>query len=112
MKNDQPPNRQNYEISKNRPARGGFCVDTCKRAMLNKRREMFWHKHDEKSFLEVAIAFILVGAAIFAYGFVGWLINVAQSQTIMALPSAKIVGGVVIMALGYIHLELDLLRRK
>lgn len=73
---------------------------------------MFFHKREDKSFVAVALAFILVGAAIFAFGVMSWLINTMQEQTIVAMPSAKVIGGLVVMALGYIQLELGLLRSK
>lgn len=69
-------------------------------------------KHQDKTFVGVAISFILVGAAIFAFGLVGWLVNSMLDQTVNALPSMKIIGGLVVMALGYIQLELGLLRSK
>jgi len=73
---------------------------------------MFFRNHDQKSFMGVAMATILIGAAVFAFGVVCWIANIGVGQTIFALPSAKIIGGLVIMSLGYIQLELELLRRK
>lgn len=69
-------------------------------------------KHQDKTFVGVAISFILVGAAIFAFGLVGWLVNSMAEMTIMAFPSIKVMGGLVVMALGYIQLEIGLLRTK
>ncbi len=73
---------------------------------------MFFHKREEKSFLAVALAIILAGAVIFAFGVVGWLINVGQASNIIALPGLKVIGGLIVISLGYIQLELSLLRRK
>ncbi len=73
---------------------------------------MFFHRREEKSFVGVALLMILFGAAIFAYGAVGWLVNVTEQELIIATPSQKIIGGLVVISLGYIQLELSLLRRK
>lgn len=73
---------------------------------------MFFRKHEDKTFVGVAVAFILAGAAIFTFGLVGWLVNSMLSETINAIPSVKIIGGLVVMALGYIQLELGILRNK
>jgi ABC-type transport system involved in cytochrome bd biosynthesis fused ATPase/permease subunit len=72
---------------------------------------MFWKRQD-KSFVAVALSVIFIGAAIFAFGVSGWLINFAQEETIVAFPSIKVMGGLIIMSLGYIQLELGLLRNK
>ncbi len=73
---------------------------------------MFFHRREDKSFVAVALTFILIGAAIFAFGLVSWLINTMQQETLIALPSVKIIGGLIVMSLGYIQLELGLLRNK
>jgi hypothetical protein len=72
---------------------------------------MFWRKQD-KSYVAVAVAVILFGAAVFAFGMASWLINLAQQQTVVPFPSIKIMGGLIIMSLGYIQLELGLLRNR
>lgn len=71
---------------------------------------MFPKNPKEISFFGVAILVLLAGAAIFAYGVVAWLFNVYQ-DTGFAIPSLKIIGGLVVMSLGYIQLEIELLRR-
>lgn len=73
---------------------------------------MFFHRREERSFLGVALMMIMFGAAIFAYGVVGWLTNVSQQEIIIATPAQKIIGGLIVISLGYIQLELSLLRRK
>lgn len=73
---------------------------------------MFFSKHDDKSFVAVAVMFILFGAGIFTFGLISWLVNTTEAVTLIAFPSIKVMGGLVIMALGYIQLELGLLRRK
>ena len=73
---------------------------------------MFFHRREEKSFVGVALLMILFGAAIFAYGAVGWLVNVTEQELIIATPSQKIIGGLVVISLGYIQLELSLLRHR
>ncbi|HSX41850.1 MAG TPA: hypothetical protein VLE93_00700 [Candidatus Saccharimonadales bacterium] len=73
---------------------------------------MFFGQRESKSFMGVAMLFIFLGIIIFVFGALGWLINSSQQLTIMNEPSAKVMGGLIIMALGYIQLELGLLRRK
>ncbi len=73
---------------------------------------MFFHKREDKSFVAVALGMIMVGAAIVAFGVVGWLVNVSQSEVVIVFPSMKVIGGLVITSLGYIQLELGLLRNK
>lgn len=73
---------------------------------------MFFRKREDKSFVAVALTMILLGAGIVAFGIVGWLTNVTAEETIIAFPSLKVIGGLVIISLGYIQLELGLLRNK
>jgi len=73
---------------------------------------MFFHKREDKSFVAVAMTMILIGAAIVAFGLVGWLVNVSNSEVVIVFPSVKVIGGFIIIALGYIQLELGLLRKK
>lgn len=73
---------------------------------------MFFHKREDKSFVAVAMTMIMIGAAIVAFGLVGWLVNVSNSEVVIVFPSVKIIGGFIIVALGYIQLELGLLRNK
>lgn len=69
-------------------------------------------KREEKSFVAVAMMMIMIGAAIVSFGVVGWLVNISASENIIAFPSLKVMGGLVIVSLGYIQLELGLLRKK
>lgn len=73
---------------------------------------MLFGKRKDKSFMAVAIMMILAGVVIFVFGVLGWWVNVAAEETLIAFPSLKVMGGLVIMALGYIQLELGLLRDK
>jgi len=72
----------------------------------------FGKKHQDKSYVAVALTVIFMGAAVFAFGISGWLINWTNNEVIVAIPSMKVLGGIVIMSLGYIQLELGLLRSK
>lgn len=72
----------------------------------------FGKKHEDKSYVAVAMTVIFMGAAVFAFGISGWLINWTNNEVIVAIPSMKVLGGIVIMSLGYIQLELGLLRSK
>ena len=63
------------------------------------------------AFYGVALAAILFGAALMAYGIVGWFGNTFEwFDRAFAMPSLKVIGGAVIIILGYIHLELELMR--
>ncbi|MFA6423236.1 MAG: hypothetical protein WCW17_02160 [Patescibacteria group bacterium] len=73
---------------------------------------MLFSPKQKRSFLPVAIMVILIGAGIFAYGFMIWLVNMIGNQNFFSFPSLKIIGGLVIMSLGYIQLELEMLRQK
>jgi len=72
---------------------------------------MFNKNRKNVSFFGVGIALILSGAFILSIGSVMWLFNVYGNSG-FAMPSAKVIGGLVIMALGYIQLELEWIRTK
>lgn len=60
-------------------------------------------------FRGVALALILFGAIILGGGFAEWVLNIGQGFEFFA-PSLKMIGGTLILGLGYIQLELELLR--
>ena len=60
-------------------------------------------------FQGVAMATIILGAAFFTFGGIEWICNFF-GQYGFANPSAKMIGGAVVTSLGYIHLELELMR--
>ncbi len=62
-------------------------------------------------FYSVALATIVSGAAIAAIGFAFWILNVFKDYSFF-MPSEKVIGGAIICALGYIVLELELIRGK
>jgi len=74
---------------------------------------MIFRKFDNHKpyFQSVAIATLLVGAAILALGIVELLLNIGGNANYSA-PMFKIVGGLIVTSLGYIHLELEMLRIK
>lgn len=61
-------------------------------------------------FYGVALAFIIFGSAIVAIGIVEWIVNLYSTNNPFLAPSFKVIAGVIVTALGYIHLELELLR--
>jgi len=69
-------------------------------------------KKKAATFFGVAILMILIGASLFAIGGVSWAVNSYYNTTVVSIPSIKIMGGLVTMALGYIILELELIRKK
>ena len=73
---------------------------------------MLFGKREDKSFMAVAIAMIVAGVAIFVFGALGWWVNVSANETLIVFPSMKVIGGLIVMGLGYIQLELGLLRHK
>jgi hypothetical protein len=54
---------------------------------------------------------IVLGAGVFAYGIVTWLFNYIAG-TAFNVPSEKFMGGLIILGIGYIILEIELLRKK
>ena len=60
-------------------------------------------------FYSVAMALIVIGAAFVAIGGVEWILNELGTMS-FSFPAVKIIGGLVVAALGYIHLELELIR--
>jgi len=67
---------------------------------------------EKKSYTGVALAIIIVGVAIAVYGLVAWLYNSSTQCACVYFPASKVMGGITILALGYILLELELLRKK
>lgn len=74
---------------------------------------MWSKKFDSRKpyFQSVAIATLLCGAAILALGLTELAFNLWGGRDFWA-PSVKIMGGLAVLSLGYIHLELELLRIK
>jgi hypothetical protein len=64
-----------------------------------------------KPFYGVALFFIIAGATIFAVSCVSILYSVYGEGAIMTSPVMKSIGGLIVMALGYIQLELELMRK-
>lgn len=62
-------------------------------------------------FFGVSILLILAGIILFSLGSVMWLFNYFGDTTFNA-PTLKIMGGLIILALGYVVLELELIRKK
>ena len=60
-------------------------------------------------FWSVAMALIVSGSGLLAFGGIEWLSNIFLDFN-FATPSSKIIGGLIVIALGYIQLELELIR--
>ena len=69
----------------------------------------FKRDRPKQQFMGVAIATLLVGAIIIALGVVELGFNF-WGTTAYSVPTYKIIGGLIVMSLGYIHLELEMLR--
>lgn len=63
------------------------------------------------SFFGVGVLLVFFGAAIFSIGLVMWLFNYFGS-TVFSAPSQKVIGGLMVLGLGYILLDLEFLRKK
>ena len=75
---------------------------------------MFWNKKNrqDRSYVSVATTFIIIGAIVFTFGAVSWLVNIGAGQEVVNAPAVKLIGGLIVMSLGYIQLELGLIREK
>ena len=69
------------------------------------------HSRNEPYFWGVALAVIVVGSGIFAVGCVEWLENFLISAGFHT-PAYKIFAGLIVIALGYITMELELIRTQ
>jgi hypothetical protein len=72
---------------------------------------IFSRRPNGRTFLGVGIALILVGSAITAVSGVEWA-SMMFHYGQYGWPAAKLVGGLIVLALGYIVLELELIRLK
>ncbi len=72
---------------------------------------MFSRDPNKVSFLGVAMFLILAGATIFAIGAVTWLFNYFGTTT-FNIPSQKVIGGLIILGIGYIALEIEFIRQR
>lgn len=70
------------------------------------------NERQPRSFLGISIALILMGAAIFATSAAAWFYNYFTDSSILYYPSTKAMGGLIILALGYIIFELELIRKQ
>ena len=75
---------------------------------------MFTKRDYEKvSFMGVGMAFILFGAIVFAFAITAWILQFFNYTTLTcAFPFFKAIGSAVVIGLGYIILEIELLRKK
>jgi len=74
--------------------------------------KMFFDKPEGRSYLAIAYLSILVGIFIAVYGGLAWLINCYTQESSFYFPAAKLMGGILIAQLGYILLELEIMRKK
>lgn len=73
---------------------------------------MFTRKRlSEISFHGVGMAMIALGAIILALGLAFWGLNIFADYGFVS-PSTKVIGGALIIGLGYLILELELLRKQ
>ena len=69
--------------------------------------------YNKISFMGVGMAFILFGAIVFAFAITAWFLQFfGYSITNCAFPFFKAIGSAAIIGLGYVILEIELLRKK
>lgn len=68
--------------------------------------------YDKISFQGVGLALILFGVVVTGFAAAAWVLQLFGMHTISALPFFKVMGGIMILGLGYVILELELLRKK
>jgi hypothetical protein len=68
-------------------------------------------KAHKREFQGVALATLLSGAGILALGLVELGFNMWGDGSFTS-PMMKVIGGLIVLSLGYIHLELELIRTK
>ena len=73
---------------------------------------MFRTNIKNKNFFGVALLIIVLGIIVFTFCICQWFYNWWSLDFIFAIPSSKIIGGLIIIALGYIQLELELIRTR
>jgi uncharacterized membrane protein YidH (DUF202 family) len=78
--------------------------------MAAREGTMFSKHPKEKTFFGVAMFIILLGVIVLVIGLLQWFYNWWYLDYAFAMPSAKVIGGLIVIALGYIQLELELIR--
>lgn len=73
---------------------------------------MLFSPKEKRGFGPVAVGIILIGAGIFAYGLLTLLVNMMGEENFFFFPACKVMGGLIVMSLGYIILQLELIRHK
>jgi len=66
----------------------------------------------ERNYENVALLFIIIGLFIFVYGLIGWLVDFLTQTNAVGDAFRKITDGAILTVLGYIQMELELLRHK
>ena len=68
--------------------------------------------YDKISFRGVGLALIIFGVLICGAALAAWLLRYFGYENVCALPFFKVIGGVIIIGIGYLVLEVELLRKK
>lgn len=68
--------------------------------------------YDKISFRGVGLALIIFGVLICAIAFAAWFLSYFGYDDVFAFPFFKVIGGAIIIGLGYLVLEVELLRKK
>lgn len=80
---------------------------------IKKRRKMEKRDYDKISFKGVGLAFILFGAITFAFALTAWFLQFMEfATTDVAFPFFKAIGAAIVIGIGYIILEIELMRKK
>lgn len=73
---------------------------------------MFVSKDSKMPFRGVALGFIIFGVVILSIAMASWFISVYTAFSFINAPFEKLIGGVIITGIGYVILELELMRSK
>lgn len=69
--------------------------------------------YNKISFMGVGMAFILFGAIVFAFAMMAWFLQFfGYTPVNTAFPFFKAIGSAIVIGLGYLILEIELLRKK
>lgn len=80
--------------------------------IINLEGGMDFEKQKGRSFFGVSMFIILAGVTIFTIGVVAWILNCNYNATVVTVPSIKVIGGLMVMSLGYILMVLEAIRKK
>jgi hypothetical protein len=79
---------------------------------INKEEFMFATKNSKMPFRGVAMGLIVFGVIILSVALACWFVSIYSGYSFINAPFEKLIGGTIIAGIGYVVLELELLRDK